>query len=46
MGFGAPLLAVVMSFVLLIIGIEITAMGVLGRLIVGKIPNRKKSYIV
>ena len=42
-GFGAPLLAVVMSFALLIIGIEITAMGVVGRLIVGKIPNRKKS---
>ena len=42
-GFGAPLLSVVMSFALLIIGIEITAMGVVGRLIVGKIPNRKKS---
>ncbi len=42
-GFGAPLLAVVMSFALLIIGIEITAMGIVGRLIVGKIPNRKKS---
>ena len=42
-GFGAPLLAVVMSFALLIIGIEITAMGVVGRLIVGKIPDRKKS---
>ena len=42
-GFGAPLLAVVMSFALLIIGIEITAMGVVGKLIVGKIPNRKKS---
>ena len=27
---------------LLIIGIEITAMGVVGKLIVGKIPNRKK----
>ena len=42
-GFGAPLLAIVMSFALLIIGIEITAMGVVGRLIVGKIPNMKKS---
>ena len=42
-GFGAPLLAVVMSFALLIIGIEITAMGVVGRLIVGKILDRKKS---
>ena len=42
-GFGAPLLAIVMSFALLIIGIEITVMGVVGRLIVGKIPNRKKS---
>ena len=42
-GFGDQLLAIVMSFVLLIIGMEITAMGVVGRLIVGKIPNRKKS---
>ena len=42
-GFGAPLLSVVMSFALLIIGIEITAMGVVGKLIVGKIPKRKKS---
>jgi hypothetical protein len=42
-GFGAPLLAVVMSFALLIIGIEIIAMGVVGRLIVGKTHNRKKS---
>jgi hypothetical protein len=42
-GFGAPILAVVMSLALLIIGIEITAMGIVGRLIVGKIPNRKKS---
>lgn len=42
-GFGAPLLAFVMSFALLIIGIEIIAMGVVGRLIVGKTHNRKKS---
>ena len=42
-GFGDQLLAIVMSFVLLIIGMEITAMGVVGRLIVGKIPIRKKS---
>jgi hypothetical protein len=42
-GFVAPILAVVMSLALLIIGIEITAMGIVGRLIVGKIPNRKKS---
>lgn len=42
-GFGDQLLAIVMSFALLIIGMEITAMGVVGRLIVGKIPNRKKS---
>ena len=42
-GFGALLLAVVMSFALLIIGIEITAMGVVGRLIVGKIHESKKS---
>jgi uncharacterized membrane protein HdeD (DUF308 family) len=42
-GFGAPLLAVVMSFALLIIGIEIIAMGVIGRLIVLKTPIRKKS---
>ena len=42
-GFGALLLTVVISFALLIIGIEITAMGVVGRLIVGKIANRKKS---
>jgi uncharacterized membrane protein HdeD (DUF308 family) len=42
-GFEAPLLSVVMSFALLIIGIEITAMGVVGKLIVGKIPNKKKS---
>lgn len=37
------LLTVVMSLALLIIGIEITVMGVVGRLIVGKIPNSKKS---
>ena len=43
MGFGSSLLAVVMSLAILIIGIEITAMGVVGRLIVGKIPNRMKS---
>jgi hypothetical protein len=43
MGFGAPLLSVVMSFALLIIGIEITAMGIVGKLIIGKIPSRKKS---
>lgn len=43
MGFGSSLIAVVMSLAILIIGIEITAMGVVGRLIVGKIPNRKKS---
>jgi len=42
-GFGAPLLAIVMSLALLIIGMEITAMGVVGKLIVGKIPSRKKS---
>ena len=42
-GFGAPLLSVVMSFALLIIGIEITAMGIVGKLIIGKIPSRKKS---
>ena len=42
-GFDALPLAVVMSIALLIIGIEITAMGVVGKLIVGKIPNRKKS---
>ena len=42
-GFGAPLLAVVMSFALLIIGIEIITMGAIGRLIVGKTHNRKKS---
>ena len=43
LGLGEPVLAIVMSFALLIIGIEITAMGVVGKLIVGKIPNRKKS---
>ena len=43
MSIGAPLLARVMSFALLIIGIEITVMGALGRLIVGKTSNRKKS---
>jgi hypothetical protein len=43
LGFGAPILAVVMSLAILIIGIEITAMGVVGKLIVGKIHNRKKS---
>lgn len=37
------LLTVVMSLALLIIGIEITVKGVVGRLIVGKIPNSKKS---
>ena len=42
-GFGAPLLSVVMSFALLIIGIEITTMGIVGKLIIGKIPSRKKS---
>lgn len=42
-GFGARLLAVVMSFAILIIGIEIIAMGIVGRLIVGKTHNRKKS---
>ena len=41
-GLGERVLAIVMSFALLIIGIEITAMGVVGKLIVGKIPNRKK----
>ena len=41
--FGAPLLSVVMSLALLIIGMEITVMGVVGKLIVGKIPSRKKS---
>ena len=41
-GFEALLLTVVMSIALLIIGIEITAKGVVGRLIVGKIPNSKK----
>jgi hypothetical protein len=42
-GLGEPVLAIVMSFALLTIGIEITAMGVVGKLIVGKIPDRKKS---
>jgi hypothetical protein len=42
-GLGEPVLAIVMSFALLTIGIEITVMGVVGKLIVGKIPNRKKS---
>ena len=42
-GFEARLLAVVMSFALLIIGIEIIAMGIVGRLIVGRTHNRKKS---
>ena len=42
-GFGVPLLPVVMSFALLIIGIEIMAMGAVGRLIVGKMPTSKKS---
>jgi hypothetical protein len=42
-GFEARLLAVVMSFALLIIGIEIIAMGIIGRLIVGRTHNRKKS---
>ena len=37
------LLTVVMSLALLIIGIEIAVKGVVGRLIVGKIPNSKKS---
>lgn len=37
------LLTVVMSLALLIIGIEITVKGVVGRLIVGKMPNSKKS---
>jgi hypothetical protein len=32
-----------MSFALLIIGIEITVMGVVGKLIVGKMPTRKKA---
>jgi hypothetical protein len=41
--FGARLLAVVMSFALLIIGLEIIAMGIVGRLIVWKTHNRKKS---
>jgi hypothetical protein len=41
--FGARLLAVVMSFALLIIGLEIIAIGIVGRLIVGKTHNRKKS---
>jgi hypothetical protein len=41
-GFEA-LLTVVMPSALLIIGIEITVKGVVGRLIVGKIPNSKKS---
>ena len=40
-GLGDRLLAVVMSVALLTIGVEITAMGVVGKLIVGKIPNRK-----
>jgi uncharacterized membrane protein HdeD (DUF308 family) len=42
-GVGARILAGVMSFALLIIGIEIIAMGIVGRLIVGKTHNRKKS---
>ena len=37
------LLTVVMSLALLIIGIEIAVKGVVGRLIVGKMPNSKKS---
>lgn len=37
------LLTVVMSLALLIIGIEIAVKGVVGRLIVGKMPNIKKS---
>jgi len=41
--FGALLLSVVMSIALLIIGIEITAMGVVGKLIVGKVHESKKS---
>jgi len=41
--FGARLLAVVMSFALLIIGLEIIAIGIVGRLIVGKMTTRKKS---
>ena len=40
-GLGEPVLTIVMSVALLTIGIEITAMGVVGKLIVGKIPNRK-----
>ena len=42
-GLGDLLLAVVMSVALLMIGIEITAMGVVGRLIVGKIRESKKT---
>jgi hypothetical protein len=42
-GFGVPLLARVMSFALLIIGIGMTAMGAVGLFIVGKPPTRKKS---
>jgi hypothetical protein len=42
MGLGEPVLAIVMSVALLTIGTEITAMGIVGKLIVGKIPNRKK----
>jgi hypothetical protein len=41
--FGALLLSVVMSIALLIIGIEITVMGVVGKLIVGKVHESKKS---
>jgi uncharacterized membrane protein HdeD (DUF308 family) len=41
-GLGEPVLAIVMSVALLTIGTEITAMGIVGKLIVGKIPNRKK----
>lgn len=42
-GLGDLLLAVVMSVALLMIGIEITAMGVVGRLIVRKIRESKKT---
>ena len=42
-GFGAPLLVLLMSFALLIIGIEIIAKGAVGTLIVGKTLTRKKS---
>ena len=42
-GFGVPLLARVMSFALLVIGIGMTAMGAVGIFIVANPPTRKKS---